>query len=208
MQPAVRELHLPYTNSNQSMKFSIRKSGKEEKLIRGCRENDPRAQRDAYQLWAPKMLGVCLRYIKDRGEAECVMIGGFVKVFDKINQYSGEGNFEGWMRRIMVNESLTYLRQHKHTFMMVDAEEASREVSYQEADQQLQADELLAIVQKLPDGYRTIFNLYAIEGYSHKEIAEQLGISENTSKSQLSRARNLLQHYIAQHDKMLKHKAI
>lgn len=208
MQPAASRLHLPYTNSNQSMKFSIRKSGKEEKLIRGCRDKDPRAQRDAYQLWAPKMLGICLRYIKDRGEAESVMIGGFVKIFDKINQYSGEGNFEGWMRRIMVNESLTYLRQHKHTFMMVDAEEASREISYEEADQQLQAEELLAIIQQLPDGYRTIFNLYAIEGYSHKEIAEQLGISENTSKSQLSRARNQLQLHIAQHEKMLKHKAI
>lgn len=190
------------------MKFSIRKSSKEEKLIRGCRDNDPRAQRDAFQLWAPKMLGLCLRYIKDHGEAESVMIGGFLKMFEKINQYSGEGSFEGWMRRIMVNESLSYLRKHKHTFMMVDAEEADREISYEEADQQLQADELLLIIAQLPDGYRTVFNLYAIEGYSHKEIAEQLGINENTSKSQLSRARNLLQLHIARHEKMLKHKVI
>jgi RNA polymerase sigma factor (sigma-70 family) len=190
------------------MKFSVRKSGREEKLIRSCRDQDPRAQRDVFQLWAPKMLGVCLRYIKDRGEAESVMTGGFLKIFEKINQYSGEGSFEGWVRRIMVNESLGYLRQHKHAFMMVDAEEADCEISFEEADQQLQADELLLMIRQLPDGYRTVFNLYAIEGYSHKEIAEQLGISENTSKSQLSRARNLLQLNIARHEKMLKHKVI
>ena len=190
------------------MKFSIRKSSKEEKLISGCKSQDPRAQREVYHEWAAKMLGVCLRYIKDQSEAESVMTGGFLKIFDKIDQYSGDGSFEGWMRRIMVNESLTWLRQQKHAFMMVDAEEASREVSYEDAQQQLQAEDLMTMVRLLPDGYRAVFNLYAIEGFSHKEIAEKLEISENTSKSQLSRARNLLQQYIAKHEKMLQHKAI
>lgn len=190
------------------MKFSIRKSNKEETLINGCRRQDPKSQRELYQLWASKMLGICIRYVKDRNEAESVMIGGFLKVFEKISQYSGEGSFEGWMRRVMVNESLIYLRKNKPSFMMVDAEEASKEVSYEDAEQRLQAEDLLCMVKKLPDGYRTVFNLYAIEGYSHKEIAEQLEITESTSKSQLSRARNLLQQYIAQHEKMLQHKII
>ncbi len=190
------------------MKFSIGKSGREEKLINGCKRNEPGAQREMYRLWAPKMLAICFRYIKDRSEAESVMTGGFLKIFDKINQFSGEGSFEGWMRRIMVNESLSYLRQQKHAFMMVDEEEAGREISYEEADQQLQADDLMAMIRLLPDGYRTVFNLYAIEGFSHKEIAEKLEISESTSKSQLSRARNLLQQYIAKHDKIKQHQVI
>lgn len=190
------------------MKFSIRKSGKEEALLNGCRRNDGKSQRELYQLWAPKMLGICCRYINDKSEAESVMVGGFLKIFEKINQFSGEGSFEGWMRRIMVNESLGYLRQHKNAFMMVDAEEASQEVGFETAEQQLQADDLLAMVKQLPVGYRTVFNLYAIEGYSHKEIAAQMEITESTSKSQLSRARNLLQQYIAQHEKMLAHKVI
>lgn len=190
------------------MKLSILKPNKEEALIKGCRRQDPKSQRELYQLWASKMLGVCFRYIKDRNEAESVMVGGFLKIFEKIEQFNGEGNFESWMRRIMVNEALMYLRKYKKTFMVVDAEEAAKEVSYQNAEQQLQADDLLAMVRQLPDGYRTVFNLYAIEGYSHKEIAEQLEITESTSKSQLSRARNLLQQFIAQHEKMLNHKAI
>lgn len=190
------------------MKFSIRKPNKEEALLKACRRQEPKAQRELYQLMASKMLAVCLRYVKDRSEAEAVMVGGFFKVFEKISQFSGEGSFEGWVRRIMVNESLIYLRSHKPAFMMVDAAEAGKEVSYEDAEQHLRAEDLLSMVQKLPDGYRTVFNLYAIEGYSHKEIATQLGITESTSKSQLSRARNLLQQYVAQHEKMFQPKAI
>lgn len=208
VQPLLIEMHLSHRNLKQGMKFSIRKSSKEEALISGCRRKEPKAQRDLYQQWAPKMLGLCLRYIKDRSEAEAVMTGGFMKIFEKISQYSGEGNFEGWMRRIMVNESLIYLRQHKNAFMMVEAREAHAEVSTADAEQQLQAEDLLNMVRQLPNGYRSVFNLYAIEGFSHKEIAGQLGISENTSKSQLSRARSLLQQYLAQHEKMIKQKTI
>lgn len=190
------------------MKFSLRKSGKEEALIKGCRSNDQKSQRGLYELWSPKMLGICLRYIKDRGEAESVMVGGFLKIFDKISQFNGEGSFEGWMRRIMVNESLIYLRKNKNAFMMAEVGEADSEADYETAENHLQAEDLLVMVNQLPQGYRTIFNLYAIEGYSHKEIAAQLEITESTSKSQLSRARNLLQQYIARHEKMTEHKAI
>jgi RNA polymerase sigma factor (sigma-70 family) len=180
------------------MRLRIWKKAEEQDLVAGCRQGQHKAQRSVYEQHAPQMLAVCLRYVHDRSEAEGVMVNGFLKVFDKIGQYSGEGSFEGWIRRIMVNESLLYLRQNRHAHMMVEVEAASREVvSTEDAYQQLAAEDLLALVRKLPEGYRTVFNLYAIEGYAHKEIAEQLGISENTSKSQLSRARGLLQQYVA-----------
>ena len=179
------------------MRFRIWKKTEEQDLVSGCRRGDHKSQRSVYEQHAPQMLALCLRYVHDRSEAEGVMVSGFLKVFDKIGQYSGDGSFEGWIRRIMVNESLLYLRQNKKAHMMVEVEAASREVYTDDAHHQLAADDLMALVRKLPDGYRTVFNLYAIEGYSHKEIAEQLGINENTSKSQLSRARSLLQQYIA-----------
>jgi len=139
------------------------------------------------------MLGVCRRYIKDNAEAEQVMVGGFVKIFQKMNQFKGEGSFEGWVRRIMVNEALIYIRKNKNMYLEMDISKADDEPDYQMMDERLEAEDLLAIVRKLPEGYRMVFNLYAIEGYSHKEIAEELGINVNTSKSQLSRARKLLQ---------------
>ncbi|MBW3546128.1 MAG: sigma-70 family RNA polymerase sigma factor, partial [Bacteroidetes bacterium] len=179
------------------MRLRIWKKTEEQDLVSGCRRGEHKAQRSVYEQHAPQMLAVCLRYVHDRSEAESVMVNGFLKVFDKIGQYSGEGSFEGWIRRIMVNESLLYLRQNKHAHMMVEVEAASREVYTDDALQQLAAEELMALVHKLPEGYRTVFNLYAIEGYSHKEIAEQLDIAENTSKSQLSRARSQLQQLVA-----------
>lgn len=142
------------------------------------------------------MLGLCRRYIKDTNEAESVMITGFLKVFDKINQFSGQGSFEGWVRRIMVNESLLYLRKNKGMYIEVDIEYADLEPNYDLASSKLQAEDLLKLVNSLPVGYRTVFNMYAIEGYSHQEIAAKLQISENTSKSQLSRARKMLQKQI------------
>lgn len=179
------------------MRLRIWKKTEEQDLVSGCRRGEPRAQRSVYEQHAPQMLAVCLRYVHDRSEAEGVMVSGFLKVFDKIGQFSGEGSFEGWIRRIMVNESLLYLRKNRKAHMMVDVEAAHREVHTEDVSHQLAAEDLMALVGKLPEGYRTVFNLYAIEGFSHKEIAEQLGISENTSKSQLSRARNLLQQHVA-----------
>lgn len=139
------------------------------------------------------MLGVVCRYINDRNEAEEVMIGGFIKVFDKIEQFKDEGSFEGWIRRIMVNEALGYIRKNKYMYAEVDIEKADREPDYQQLESHLEMEDMLRMVNELPVGYRTVFNLYAIDGYSHAEIADQLGININTSKSQLSRARALLQ---------------
>lgn len=179
------------------MTLSIFKRPKEESLIEGCARGSNKAQRQLYDQYSPRMLSLCRRYINDQSEAEGVMVNGFLKVFDKIGQYTGEGNFEGWMRRIMVNEALMYLRKNRRASMMVDVEEASTQEYSEDALSALAAEDLLRLVQQLPDGYRAVFNLYAIEGYSHREIAEQLGISENTSKSQLSRSRQMLQKRLA-----------
>lgn len=171
----------------------INKSYTEQTLIKGCRKGHPKAQRELYERYASKMMGVCMRYIHDRDEAEHVMIGGMVKVFEKLDQFNEEGSFEGWIRRIMVNESLMYIRKNKNMSLEVEIEAAENAPDYRLLDQQLEANDLLLLVGELPVGYRTVFNLFAIEGYNHKEIADMLEINENTSKSQLSRARKYLQ---------------
>jgi len=175
------------------MKLIINKSNTTESLINGCRKGHRQAQREIYNKLSPKMLGLCRRYINDSSEAESVMITGFLKVFDKIQQYSGEGSFEGWIRRIMVNESLLYIRKNKGMYVEVDIEYADQQPNYDLATANLEADDLIKLINNLPIGYRTVFNMFAIEGYSHQEIASQLQIAENTSKSQLSRARKMLQ---------------
>lgn len=175
------------------MKLFIRKSVSEESLIAGCIKQKGSDQKALFDKYSGRMLAVCNRYIKDKLEAEGVMVTAFVKIFERITQYSGEGNFEGWMRRIMVNESLMYIRKHKSMSLNIDIEEAHHLPNFEAIEDHLQAADLLQLISELPVGYRTVFNLYAIEGYSHKEIAEQLKISENTSKSQLSRARAHLQ---------------
>lgn len=162
-------------------------------LIEGCKSKDRHAQRFLYEHFSGRMMGLCGRYIKDRMEAEDVMVVGFTKVFDRISQFKGEGSFEGWIRRIMVNESLSYIRKNKSMYLETDIEAADREPDYERLDSELEAEDLRKLIADLPTGYRIVFNLYAIDGYSHQEIADQLGISENTSKSQLSRARALLQ---------------
>ncbi len=184
------------------MFLRIQKWDTEEKLIRACQRNDASAQREVYNRYSRRMLGVCTRYIKDDMEAEDVMIHGFLKIFEKIDQYQFAGSFEGWIRRIMVNEALQQVRRNKSVFLEVELEHVHNDAAVMHLDDnEMEAEELLAMIQQLPDGYRTVFNLYAIEGYSHKEIAEQLGISENTSKSQLSRARALLQEYLRKAEK-------
>jgi len=179
-------------NTNLTM-LRINKSNTEEKLLSDCRKGKAQAQKEMYERFAPKMLGVCFRYIHDREEAEHVMIGGMVKVFEKLDQYHGDGSLEGWIRRVMVNESLMYIRKNKNMSLEVEVEKAEAEPDYNTLDSSLEAADLMALIAELPVGYRTVFNLYAIEGYNHKEIAETLGINENTSKSQLSRARKFLQ---------------
>jgi len=180
------------------MRLTINKSVTENRLIKGCRNNDPVAQGDLYQKYSSKLFGICSRYIKDLAESEDVMIQGFMKIFQKIDQYKGEGSFEGWMRRIVVNESLTYLRRNKSMYLEVEIDHADRQPDYAKFEDSLNAEDLMKMIHRLPIGYQTVFNLYAIEGFSHKEIAQKLKISDNTSKSQLSRARKLLKKYLDQ----------
>lgn len=133
-------------------------------------------------------------------EAEDVLVTAFTKVFERIDQFKGDGSFEGWLRRIVVNEALTQLRRNRSVYLETDIEAADREPDYAQLSDQLETEDLLKMVQQLPAGYQMVFNMYAIDGYSHKEIAEHLGISENTSKSQLSRARTHLQRMLADSD--------
>jgi RNA polymerase sigma factor (sigma-70 family) len=170
----------------------------EAQLIKALRQEDARAQRQVYEKYGPRMLGLCVRYVGDEMTAEDVMVEGFLKVFGKIDQFNGEGSFEGWMRRIMVNEALGLLRKRKQMPEDILSDEAANIPDYNYADQHMETQELLDIVERLPVGYRTVFNLYAIEGYAHSEIADLLGITESTSKSQLHRARALLQKMVGE----------
>jgi len=167
-------------------------------LIESCKRGNRISQQQLYNQYAAKMLALCRRYVPGSAEAEDILIRGFLTVFERIGQFRNEGSFEGWIRRIMVNEALGFLRKQKSLFMYSEIEVAGIEAGTSYTDSSLHTEDLLNLVASLPDGYRTVFNLYAIEGYSHKEIAEMLGISEATSKSQLSRARELLRNKIYQ----------
>ena len=192
-------------NETPLMQFQIYRA-RESKLIDGCRRKDRSAQKALYEQMAGKMLSLCCRYMKDRMEAEDVLVTSFMKVFDRIGQFKNEGSFEGWVRKIVVNESLTYLRKNKSMYIETELEAADREPDLSLADTKLEADDLLKLVSELPAGYRIVFNMYAIDGFSHKEIADQLGISENTSKSQLSRARGQLQNKLLELEKFIQTK--
>lgn len=168
----------------------------EKQLADALQRGEARAQKVVYDRYAGKMLAVCVRYVANRTDAEEVLLDGFMRVFDKISQYRGEGSLEGWIRRIMVTESLMYLRRSKAWRQEIALDELTGEPDYGWAADALDTEDLLKLISQLPDGYRTVFNLYAIEGYSHAEVAEMLGISEGTSKSQLSRARLMLQQQV------------
>jgi RNA polymerase sigma factor (sigma-70 family) len=165
----------------------------ESQLVVALQRGEARAQKITYEKYASRMMAVCLRYVANRDDAEEVLIDGFMRVFDKIAQFRQEGSFEGWVRRVMVTESLMYLRKNKAWRHEIPLDDMGLEPDYGWADVNIDAETLIRLIAQLPDGYRTVFNLYAIEGYSHAEIAELTGISEGTSKSQLSRARALLQ---------------
>ncbi len=169
----------------------------EEELIAGCRKADARAQRELYNRFAGKMFALYRRYVVSRADAEDVLIRAFTRVFERFKQYRGEGSLEGWIRRIVVNEALSFLRQQRTMFLETDIEAARLEPDYRQLADRLEEEDLMNLIAQLPPGYRAVFNMYAIEGYSHQEIAEQLGVSENTSKSQLSRARAYLQKMLA-----------
>lgn len=164
----------------------------EEQIIKACKRGSPKAQEWIYERYAPKMFGVCRRYVKSMEDAEDVLVEGFYKVLTKIEQYGGNGSFEGWIRRIMVNESLMFLRKNNPLKNAVELEHIDIEENTTSIVEELKAQDILKLLNELPTGYRTVFNLYVVEGYKHREIAEQLGISINTSKSQLILAKRRL----------------
>lgn len=173
----------------------------ESQLIQGCREGDAACQRALYDTFQAKMLGVCMRYFPDKQEAQDVLQDGFIKVFKSIDSFEEKGSLEGWIRRIMVNTALEEIRRVARKGKQVDFEnETLMMAEPTQASDELEATDILRFIQALPTGYRAIFNLFAIEGYSHNEIAEKLNISVNTSYSQYHRARTLLQKILKNHN--------
>lgn len=169
----------------------------ETQLVEACLRGDSRAQRKLYEKYYGKMLGVCLRYTKDREEARDILQDGFVKIFQKLSQFSFSSPLEGWVRRIVVNTAIDRYRKNLAEPGAYDIETAYEVASdEQDALSDMSHDELMACLHNLPAGYRMVFNMYVIEGFSHKEIAEALNITEGTSKSQLSKARGYLQRLI------------
>jgi RNA polymerase sigma-70 factor (ECF subfamily) len=167
------------------------------KLVKNCLKLKPGAQKILYEHFAPIMLGVCFRYTKSLSDAEEVLQEGFVKVFTRLNQYKGEGDLAGWIRKIMVNTALTYLKTNqRYRYELSYDEMPLHPVSVENPEVNLQTKELAELIRQLPTGFQTIFNLYAVEGYKHAEIASILGISEGTSRSQYARARILLIEWI------------
>jgi RNA polymerase sigma-70 factor (ECF subfamily) len=171
-------------------------------LINGCINKDRKHQWLLYQKYAPVLLSVTMRYAVDKPQAEDMLQETFIKVFKNIQSFRNEGSFEGWMRRIAVHTSIEWLRKHQFISQMAEIETTPLSHFQEEAFHKLSADDLLRMIQDLAPGYRTVFNLYAIEGYSHREISEMLQISEGTSKSQFARARYLLEKRIANSQKV------
>lgn len=171
----------------------------EQTLIDLCKKGDRKAQRAIYDKLAPRMFPLCLRYVCDRNLAEDLLQDGFVTLFSKIGSYKGNGSFDGWARKIFVTTALMYLRKNDAIRQSDDIEYA-RHLSSESSDQlqDIGYKELMKLITSLPTGFRTVFNLNVLEGYSHKEIGDMLGISEVTSRTQLSRARVILQDKIKQ----------
>ena len=167
----------------------------EQDLILAIRKQDRKGQKELYETYAPKFSGMLKRYLKRTVDIEDVLVDGFFKIMTNIGQYSGKGSFEGWMRRIMVNEALMLLRKKNNFRMMVEI--SNIEIStVATIEDELAAQDILNLLEQLPTGYRTVFNLYVLEGFKHREIAEILGISINTSKSQLILAKNRMKQLI------------
>lgn len=166
----------------------------EEKIIEDCKKQSKTAQRLLYEKYSPLLLGICVRYASDINEAEDILQDAFVKIFFNIKNFNGLGSFEGWLKRIVVNTAITnYHRTKKYRYHQdIDDMHERLDSNYSIDGADFNKEELFGVIRSLPDGYKMVFNLYAIEGYKHKEIAEQLNIDINTSKSQYSRAKALI----------------
>ncbi len=163
-----------------------------EEVIEGCIKNRRKAQIELYKQYAPMLLTVCMRYVADRSEAEDILQEAFFKILKSIKEYSGKGHFENWMKKIVVNTAITHFHREKKHYYHEELESVKDfELKYTlSPDKELDEKELYNLLKRMPEGYRIIFNMYAIEGYKHKEIAEKLGIEESTSKTQYLRAKN------------------
>jgi len=165
----------------------------QQEIIKGCAEGKRQAQEDLYRMFAGKMYSVCLRYSRDQDEAKDNLQDGFIKVYSNIRQFKGSGSFEGWIRRIMVNTALQKYRGHLQLYALNDSESKAYNIPVENVMEAMGEKELLDMIRELPPRYKLVFNMFAIEGYSHKEISAMLDITEGTSKSNLSRARDILQ---------------
>ncbi|MEB3347161.1 sigma-70 family RNA polymerase sigma factor [Aquimarina gracilis] len=161
-----------------------------DQLIKKCKQNNATAQEQLYRMYSSKLFSICLKYSNDYPSAEDTLQDAFITIFEKITQYKHQGSFEGWIKRITINTALQKYRKQK-VFDIVN-EEQIEEVEVEINEEEISLDYLLQIIQQLPDRYRLVFNLYVLDGYSHKEIAEMLEISTGTSKSNLARARGIL----------------
>ena len=166
--------------------------GYNERLIRKCQQKSRKAFEELYKKFSPFVYGICLRYAKNRDEAQDILQDCFIKVMDKIGDFRFEGSFEGWLQRMAVHESLNYLKLGRTSFSEIDEDDAEAEDASADIVSNMTAKELLDAISEMPDGYRTIFNMYVVEGYQHNEIAEILNITESTSRSQLKKAREYL----------------
>ena len=185
------------------MNYERNQNISESDLIHGCMEGNRRMQEELYRRYSPRMYAVCLRYAANAEEAEDILQEGFIKIFKKLDSFRSEGSFEGWVRRIFVNTAIEQFRRKRYLLPVTEKEENTIEGKYISVLDELAEQDILSLVQELSPGYRTVFNMYVVEGYTHKEIAEMLGISEGTSKSQLSRAKVILQEMLK---KFLDHK--
>jgi RNA polymerase sigma factor (sigma-70 family) len=166
-------------------------------LWEGCLKNDRKQQESLYKLLAPRMLAVCVRYAKDKDEAQDILQEGFIKMFKNMNNYRGEGSLEGWIRRIMVHSAISRYRKSKTVVLVDDFAEQNIPVISSYNNNGLEARDLMQMVDELPITYRSVFNMYAIEGYSHQEISSKLGMSELLSRTTLHRARTLLKNKLS-----------
>jgi RNA polymerase sigma-70 factor (ECF subfamily) len=171
-------------------------SWSEKDLINGCIKESKSFQKELYRRYAGKMLVVCMRYARHRMEAEDILQEAFIKIFDNISRFQFKGSFEGWIRRIIVNTAIKNYRRMSFKRELIGNEDHDTEFTQPDAVENMSEEELLNLIETLPDGYRIVFNLYAIEGFSHKEISEMLNIQEGTSRSQLVKARKMLQQKI------------
>lgn len=169
----------------------------ENRLIENCISGNRKAQKELYDLYAPKMFAICLRYTKSQMDAEDILQEGFVKLYNNLHRFRGEGSFDGWVRRIFVNTAIEHIRKRNLNMASGEGLENSIADKHKSALDNLYEKDIIKSSMNLSEGYRTVFNLYAVEGFSHKEIANHLGITESTSKSQFSRAKAILRNVIS-----------